>query len=652
MLYTPPTAESRDAFHAGRSGDAYRWMGAHKTTLEGSEWKFTLWAPHAQQVYVTGEFCDWHYLDYPMEKQYDGTWEATLPASLFDAGARGRTDEGAQDKLRSYKYAIRCADGSWHLRADPYAFGAELRPGTASRLNDIGGYEWHDQEWMEKRARTDWYHSPVNIYEMHLGGWKRHEDGSFYTYEETADELIPYLKDMHYTHVEFMPVMEHPLDMSWGYQVTGFFSPTARYGTAFQLMNLIDRLHQAGICVILDWVPAHFPRNEEGLRLFDGEPCYEHQDPRRSDMAQWGTVLFDYGKGEVCSFLTSSACYWMEWFHADGLRCDAVSAILYHDFCREPGQWIPNKNGGRENLEGAAFLQQLNQTIYGRFAGAMMIAEESTAYPMVTHPVYLGGLGFGFKWNMGWMNDMLSYIKLDPVYRKYHHDKLTFSLMYAFSENYILPFSHDEVVHGKHSMLDKQPGDLWRKFAGLRALLGYQLGHPGKKLNFMGTEFGHFIEWKDDDQLDWFLLLYEKHPDMQKCTRSLNELYQKTPALWQQDDSWNGFTWLNADDKDRSITSFIRWDKRGGGIICVTNFTPETYEDYVLPLPSYGFVREVLNTDSPEYGGSGKGNGTKAIRARRNAQGGFTWSCSIVVPPLSTVFYSFSRPMSKAKANP
>ena len=643
MLYTPPDDAARKAFHAGESGDAYRWMGAHKTSLGGEEWQFTVWAPHARRVCLTGEFCAWRYEDYPMQKQFDGTWELRLPAKLFDAAAQGRTDEDAQQKLLSYKYAILCADGSWHLRADPYAFGSELRPNTASRLTDIGGYAWGDQKWMQRRAQQDVLHGPVNIYEMHLGSWKRHADGSFYTYEETAAELIPYLQGMHYTHVEFMPVMEHPLDMSWGYQVTGFFAPTARYGSAQGLMQLIDQLHQAGIGVILDWVPAHFPRDEMGLCRFDGAPCYEHADPRRSDMNQWGTVLFDFSRGEACSFLLSSACYWLEWFHADGLRCDAVSAILYHDFCRGPGQWLPNQNGGNENLEGADFLRRLNTMVYGRYPGVMMIAEESSAYPKVTHPVYEGGLGFGFKWNMGWMNDILFYIGKDPVYRSYHHDKVTFSLMYAFSENYILPFSHDEVVHGKHSMLDKNPGDLWQKFAGLRALLGYQLAHPGKKLNFMGTEFGHFIEWKYEDQLDWFLLVYDRHPQLQACVRDMNALYAATPALWQIDDGWDGFAWLNVDDNQHSIVAFARWDRAGNGLVCVTNFTPVYYASYRVGLPAYGFLHEVLNTDDARYDGSGKGNGTRAIRAQRIAEGEHKWSCSVVAPPLSTVFYTYSR---------
>ena len=646
MLYSSPDAAAREQFHNGQSCDAYKWLGAHKTTLSGEEWKFTVWAPNALKVCVTGEFCNWRYEDYPMVKQFDGTWEITLPASLFDPAMHDRRDKGAEEKLLSYKYAVLCADGQWHLRADPYAFGTELRPGNASKLTDIGGYEWGDKAWMDARPGNDILHKPVNIYEMHLGSWKRHEDGSFMTYDEIAHELIPYLKEMHYTHVEFLPVMEHPLDMSWGYQVTGFFSPTARYGTAQGLMRLIDALHQADIAVILDWVPAHFPRDEVGLYRFDGTPCYEHQDPRRSDMAQWGTILFDYARGEARSFLLSSACYWLEWFHADGIRCDAVSAILYHDFCREPGQWVPNIYGGNENLEGAQFLRDLNTAVYARYPGVMMIAEESTAYKGVTHPVYAGGLGFGFKWNMGWMNDTLKYIDYEPLYRKHIHDKLTFSLMYAFNENFILPFSHDEVVHGKHSMLDKNPGDIWQKFAGHRLIMAYQMAHPGKMLNFMGNELAHFIEWKYDDQLDWFLLAYERHPENKKCVADLNKLYKDTPAFWQQDDSWDGFYWLNADDVERSIVSFVRRDKEGNEFVCVANFTPSFYGQYKLPMPAYGYLHEVLNTDRAEYGGSNQYN-ARAIRVKREPCGKMAWSADVVVPPLSMVIFRFNRPKRK-----
>ncbi|MBR5231488.1 MAG: 1,4-alpha-glucan branching protein GlgB [Clostridia bacterium] len=646
MLYSPPDAASREQFHMGQSCDAYKWLGAHKTTLDGTEWQFTVWAPNALKVCVTGEFCNWRYEDYPMEKQFDGTWEIRLPASLFAPESHDRHDPHAAERLTAYKYAVLCADGQWHLRADPYAFGTEMRPGNASRLTDIGGYPWGDGDWMKKRETLDTLHSPVNIYEMHLGSWRRHEDGSFMTYEEIAKELIPYLKEMHYTHVEFLPVMEHPLDMSWGYQVTGFFAATSRYGTPKGLMHLIDELHKADIAVILDWVPAHFPRDEVGLYRFDGTPCYESADPRRSDMAQWGTILFDYARGEAKSFLLSSACFWLEWFHADGIRCDAVSAILYHDFCREPGQWVPNIYGGNENLEGAQFLRELNTEVYARFPGVMMIAEESTAYKGVTHPVYNGGLGFGFKWNMGWMNDTLFYIDYEPLYRKHIHNKLTFSLMYAFNENFILPFSHDEVVHGKHSMLDKNPGDLWQKFAGHRTLMAYQMAHPGKMLNFMGNEMAHFIEWKFDDQLDWFLLAYERHPENKKCIADLNRLYKETPAFWQQDDSWEGFYWLNADDSERSILSFVRRDKEGNEMVCVTNFTPAYYEKYTLPLPAYGYLYEELNTDSEKYGGSGKKN-PRAIRIRKQPCGKMAYSADIVMPPLSTVIFRYKRPNRK-----
>lgn len=634
MLYSPPDGARRAAFHQGEGYDAYRWMGAHKTTLDGQAWQFTVWAPNALRVCVTGEFCSWRYEDYPMQKQYDGTWELRLPAALFDAQAQGRTDPDAQQKLRAYKYAILCADGQWHLRADPYAFGSELRPANASLLTDIGGYAWQDADWMTRRAQGDPVHEPVNIYEMHLGSWRRHKDGSFYTYEETAAELVPYLKDMGYTHVEFLPVMEHPLDMSWGYQVSGFFAPTARYGTAFGLMRLIDALHQAGVGVILDWVPAHFPRDEIGLRRFDGTPCYEHQDPRRSDMAQWGTVLFDFGRGEACSFLMASACYWLEWFHADGLRCDAVSAILYHDFCREPGQWVPNIHGGNENLEGAAFLKRLNTTVYGRYPGVMMIAEESTAYPRVTHPVHAGGLGFGFKWNMGWMNDTLFYTSLDPYFRSYNHDKLTFSMMYAFSENFVLPISHDEVVHGKGSLLNKMPGDYNQKFAGLRTFMGYMMTHPGKKLLFMGCEFGQFIEWDYHKQLDWMLLDYESHRKTKDYIRALNHYYLAHPALWQVEDNWDGFRWLNADDNTRSVITYYRADEKGKKSLVLCNFAASRWEDYRMGVPEAGTYRVALCSEEEQYGGAGFDRET-LYRSEEQPLGQWAHSITLDVPPLS-----------------
>lgn len=642
MWYKPPDAAAREQFHQGLSDCAYEFLGAHPVR-QGKKlyWHFSVWAPNARQVSVTGEFCFWDRQAYPMEKQYDGIWELRLPDRLFTVNRENKAQfsyPGAAEKLRTYKFAVLGADGVWQMKADPYGFASELRPHNASRLCMPSDYVWGDAGWMAARADWNAYRSPVNIYEMHLGTWRQKPDGSFFSYAEMADLLIPYLRKMRYTHVEFLPIMEHPLDGSWGYQVTGYYTPTARYGTPDQLRYLVDRLHQAGIGVILDWVPAHFPRDEAGLRRFDGTPCYEHADPRRGEMPQWGTMLFDCARGEACSFLLSNALYWLREFHADGLRCDAVSCMLYHDFCREGSDWLPNRDGGRENYEAIAFIRRLNETAYRECPGIMMIAEESTAYPGVTKPTSMGGLGFGFKWNMGWMNDMLAYVKLDPVYRKYHHDKLTFSLCYAFNENYVLPFSHDEVVHGKHSMLDKQPGDIWRKFAGLRALYGYTMAHPGKKLLFMGGEYGQFIEWKDDDQLDWFLLLYEKHPEMQRYVRQLNRLYRQLPALYRRDDGWDGFQWLRVNDCDHSVVAFMRKAGRCTPVICVTNFTPETHGQYRIGLPYPCVLTELLNSDRAEYAGSNQYNAAP-ISAQPIPWEDQPWSAEICVPPLSTVYF-------------
>ena len=651
MRYIAPTSEVREWFHRGDNRRAYEMLGAHPVEQDGKPmWHFAVWAPNAQSVSLIGEFCRWERTACPMVKQYDGIWEIRLPAETFltSSDPERYQYEDAETKIKTYKYAILGADGVWQEKADPYGFRMQNRPNTASCLCDLEGYEWHDQEWLAQRAKWDAPHSAMNIYEMHLGSWKRHPDGTMMTYQETAELLIPYLQEMGYTHVELLPVMEHPLDMSWGYQVSGYYAATARYGTPHELMALIDACHQAGIGVIMDWVPAHFIRDEMGLRRFDGTACYEHPDPRRGDMQQWGTCMFDYERGEVSSFLLSNACFWLDWYHADGLRVDAVSAMLYHDFCREDGQWLPNIYGGRENLGAIAFLRRLNATVQHDFPGAMVIAEESTAYPHMTDPVDDGGLGFTFKWNMGWMNDMLKYVEMDPIYRKWHHDKLTFSLMYAFSENYVLPFSHDEVVHGKHSMLDKQPGDLWQKFAGLRALYGYTMAHPGKKLLFMGGEIAHFIEWKFDDQLDWFLLDYERHPEVQRCVRELNHLYKNTPALYQIDDSWDGFQWLNADDRDHSIVSFVRYDRDGNAIACVTNYTPVFYPEYRLPLPEQGTLTEIFNTDRDVFGGSNQYNAW-TVEAESIPCNNHPYSTIICVPPLSTVYFRYDRPDAKVK---
>ncbi|MBR2286620.1 MAG: 1,4-alpha-glucan branching protein GlgB [Clostridia bacterium] len=663
MRYVAPSADIRESFHQGINARAYEMLGAHPVEQDGKPmWHFCVWAPNAKDVCLVGEFNEWKLQATEMTKQYDGTWEVRLPASRFDPASDPDKYNypDAAEKLKNYKFAVQTQDGEWHEHADPYSFRMQQRPDNASVLYDLEGYAWQDKAWMDKRKDTDIQTSPVNIYEMHLGSWKRigstkdglgntgaddktgDTAGRVMTYLETADELIPYLKEMGYTHVEFLPVMEHPLDMSWGYQVTGFFAATSRYGTPKELMQLIDRLHQAGIGVILDWVPAHFPKDEVGLRRFDGTPCYEHPDPRKGEMPQWGTCMFDLARGEVQSFLLSSACFWLEWFHADGIRVDAVSSMVYLDFCREDGQWMPNRFGGREYLEGIAFLQKLNQTTTKLYPGIMMIAEESHAFPGVTKAPAEGGLGFTFKWNMGWMNDMLAYVKLDPVYRKWHHDKLTFSLFYAFSEHFILPFSHDEVVHGKGSMVDKQPGDLWRKFAGLRALYGYTMAHPGKKLLFMGGEFGQFIEWRYQEQLDWFLLLYDKHPQMQKCVKRLNELYRDTPALYEVDDSWSGFQWVQANDHDNSVLAFIRWDKKGQAVLCVTNFTPVVHENYQFGLPAAGTLTEIFNSDREVYGGSDRYN-PNPIVAKKETWHEFPYKVSIVIPPMATVYFRYTR---------
>ena len=641
MWYNPPDEQRRDSFHAGNCVNAYDFLGAHPVEENGElKWHFSVWAPNAQRVSLVGGFCNWDTEAYPMAKQYDGIWELRLPDTLFrpEPGQENASSPEAAELLRTYKYAVLCANGEWHMRADPYGFEMELRPSNGSKLRDLSSYQWNDSAWMEARKEKEAVREPMNIYEMHLGTWRRGENGRILNYAEIADQLVPYLQEMGYTHVEFMPVMEHPFDGSWGYQVIGYYAPTSRYGTPDQLRYLVDRLHQAGIAVILDWVPAHFPKDEAGLRLFDGTPCYEHADSRRAEMPQWGTLLFDYARGEAVSFLLSNAIFWLREYHADGLRCDAVSCMLYLDFGKESGQWVPNQYGGHENLDAVRFLQHLNEAVSTECPGAITVAEESTAYPKVTHPVKDGGLGFSFKWNMGWMNDILSYIALDPIYRQYHHDKITFSMMYAFSENYVLPFSHDEVVHCKGSMLDKQPGDLWKKFAGLRALYGYYMVHPGKKLLFMGGEFGQFVEWRDQQQLDWFLLGYEKHPDLQKYVKELNHLYSSEPALHRIDDSWDGFKWLNVNDKQRRAAAVMRSDDKGSSIVCAVNFTPQPYLNYRIGLPFDCELTEILNSDKTEFGGSNLYNGT-VLHAEEIPQEEHSFSCEIVLPPLAAVFF-------------
>lgn len=605
-------------YREGNCAYAYQFMGAHPVK---NGYTFSVWAPNASEVSVVGDFNHWDHTQHPMVNK-GGVWT---------------TEISGIKQYSTYKYAIKGPSG-WKMKADPFAFHAETRPDTASKTFDLSKYRWKDKKWMAARASYNPYTSPVSIYELHMGSWKLDEEGRLYTYERMADEMVPYVKEMGFTHVELMPVMEHPLDASWGYQVTGFFAATSRFGDPYGLMKLIDAFHLAGIGVILDWVPAHFPKDAHGLYRFDGTPCYENADPRRGENEQWGTCMFDCGRNEVRSFLKSSAVYWLDMFHADGLRVDAVSYMLYHDYGRQEGQWLPNRYGGRENLEAISLLREINEIAYRDFPGIMMCAEEATAYPMVTAPTASGGLGFGFKWNMGWMHDVLDYMAMDPLYRKFHHDKMTFSLFYAFSENYILPFSHDEVVHGKKSMLDKMPGDIWQKFASLRALLGFMYAHPGKKLMFMGTEFGQFIEWKELEQLDWFLLMYDKHPNMKKYTRDLNHFYTAHKTFYEVDKSWDGFAWCNADDRNNSTFSFLRIDSAGNRTMVVCNFTPSYWEHYRIGIPKAGLLREVFNSDSHEYGGSGKGNGDRVIRTDDIPMHDHRYSVDIVLPPLSCIY--------------
>ena len=636
MRYVAPTSTVREWFHQGENRRAYEMLGAHPVLQDGIEmWHFAVWAPNARLVSLVGEFCQWDRLAHPMVKQFDGTWEIRLPASTFDVASNPQKYNypDAAEKLLMYKYAIQGED---HEKADPYGFRMQLRPNTASMLCDLSGYSWQDQAWMDKRAQWDPYHSPMNIYEMHLGSWRRHKDKTLLSYTEIADQLVPYLTDMGYTHVELLPVMEHPFDGSWGYQVTGYYAATSRYGEPKELMALIDRLHQAGIGVILDWVPAHFPRDEIGLRRFDGTCCYEHPDPRRGEMPQWGTCMFDFGRGEVRSFLLSNACFWLDEYHIDALRVDAVSSMLYLDYSRKPGQWHPNIYGGRENLEAIDFLKEATATAYKNNPGIMMIAEESTAYPGITAPTDAGGLGFGLKWNMGWMHDTLQYLHEEPINRKWHHNEITFSMVYAYSEHYVLPISHDEVVYGKGSLFGKMPGDDWQRYAGVRALFAYQWAHPGKKLSFMGNEVAQYGEWDHDGSVDWDALNWPDHRGVQKLVADLNTLYKASPALWSQDFDPAGFQWLTSDDADHNTLSFVRIGKDGEQMVVVVNFSGEAWEDYQVPLTKGGKWTEVLTTDDKKYGGSDIHNGTfKAVKGEYHSR---DWSAKITVPALGAVF--------------
>ena len=612
----------------GRHYDTYEKLGAHLKTIEGVRGvHFAVWAPSARRVSVVGDFNRWDGLVHPMRARgASGIWEIFIP----------ELDEGAV-----YKYEIIGPRGEMTtLKADPYGFRSELRPNTGSIVANLDAYQWRDSDWMAQRQKKNWFESPLSVYEVHLGSWRRvpAEQNRWLSYKELAGELIPYVKEMGFTHIELLPIMEHPYDGSWGYQTLGYFAVTSRYGAPAEFMEFVDRLHQAGIGVLLDWTPAHFPRDAHGLAQFDGSHLYEHADPRQGAHPDWGTLVYNYGRNEVQNFLLSNALFWLDKYHIDGLRVDAVASMLYLDYSRKPGEWIANQYGGRENLHAIAFLRRMNEVAHGRFPGILTIAEESTSWPMVSKPTYLGGLGFSFKWNMGWMNDTLKYFSHDPIYRKYEHNKLTFSMLYAFTENFKLPFSHDEVVHGKNSLLHKMPGDMWQQFANLRLLFAYQCAHPGKKLLFMGQEFAQRNEWYEGASLDWHLLQFDLHKGIQQLVSDLNKLLAAQPALYEIDFDWHGFEWLDANDADNSVFSFARYGKKPEDLLLfVLNATPVVREGYRIGAPQPGSYEEILNTDAAIYGGSNVGNLGK-VHAESFPHLGRPHSVSLTLPPLAALF--------------
>src|SRR5262245_49893048 len=614
-------------FSEGTHYRAWEKLGSHRTTIGSVNGvHFAVWAPNAQRVSVIGDFNRWDGRVHQMRKLVaSGVWELFIPD----------LPEGA-----CYKYEVRTADGSLVNKSDPYAQRFEVPPNTASVIWTGGSYLWQDDAWMQERpSRGGWHDRPMAIYEVHLESWRRvpEEAGRYLTYRELADTLVPYVVDMGFTHVELLPVMEHPFSGSWGYQVIGFFAPTSRFGTPDDFRYFVDVCHRHGIGVILDWVPGHFPKDQHGLASFDGTALYEHADPRKGEHLDWGTLIFNYGRNEVRTFLFSSALYWLEEFHVDGLRVDAVASMLYLDYSRPHGEWIPNQYGGRENLEAVSFLQHLNAETHGRVPGTITVAEESTAWPGVSRPTYVGGLGFTYKWNMGWMHDMLEYIEQDPVHRRWHHEKITFSMLYSFTENFVLPFSHDEVVHGKRSMLDKMPGDLWQKFATLRALYGYMFGHPGKKLMFMGSEFGQWREWNSEESLDWHLVQQQLHAGLSRWVQDLNHAYQDERSLHEVDFEHSGFSWIDCHDNANSVVSLIRRarDPRDFTVM-VVNFTPVPRPGYRIGVPEAGWYREVLNSDAAIYGGSNMGN-SGGVPTDPIPDHGFAQSISLTVPPLGAV---------------
>ncbi|RFB74995.1 1,4-alpha-glucan branching protein GlgB [Methylovirgula sp. 4M-Z18] len=613
----------------GTHHELFNRLGAHPMTHEGVEGVlFCVWAPHAKRVSVVGDFNAWDGRRHQMRKRVDsGLWEIFAPG----------LGEGA-----IYKYEIVGPDDVvLPLKADPFGFGSENRPSTASVVARTDNFVWHDEKFLEERKTRDARRAPMATYEVHLGSWRRNPDGSFFTYDQLADTLVPYAKDMGFTHLELMPVNEHPLDDSWGYQPIGLFAPTRRFGDPAGFARFVDKAHQAGLSVILDWVPAHFPTDVHGLAHFDGTALYEHADPRRGFHPDWNTAIYDFGRREVVNVLAANALYWFERFHIDGLRVDAVASMLYLDYSRKEGEWLPNAKGGNENEEAVAFLRHVNALVYGTFPGGVTVAEESTAWPGVSQPAYAGGLGFGFKWNMGWMHDTLEYMSLDPIYRRWHHNKMTFGLLYAFSENFVLPLSHDEVVHGKGSILGKMPGDGWQKFANARAYYGFMWGHPGKKLLFMGQEFGQGREWDFHNGLEWHQLDHPLHAGLQKLVRDLNAITRDYPALYARDCEAEGFRWITADDADQSVFAWLRLgDAEDHPVAVIANFTPVPRTNYRVGLPNSGRWREILNSDAESYGGSNMGN-FGAVTAQDISSHGLPASAEIILPPLAIVFLAF-----------
>lgn len=627
-----------DQFLAGESVRAYEFFGSHFVNWNNRDGVvFRVWAPNALSVSVVGDFNDWNPdANYMYKISESGVWE------LFIEGVW---------EFACYKYCVETPWQEKRLKTDPYAFHCQTRPDNASRVYNINGYEWHDEEWYKFKAEHPHKKQPVNVYEVNAGSWCKYEDGNVFSYRKLAEELIPYAKNMGYTHIEFMPLTEFPFDGSWGYQVTGYYAATSRYGEPKDLMYFIDKCHEEGIGVILDWVPAHFPKDAHGLARFDGTGCYEYEDYRIGEHKEWGTYIFNYGRYEVTSFLISSAMFWLDMYHVDGIRVDAVASMLYLDYNRKDGEWIANAYGGRENLVAVDFLQKLNTVVHMYHPEAMMIAEESTAWPNVTrYPIKDMGLGFDYKWNMGWMNDMLSYISLDPLWRNYHHDTLTFSMVYAFSENFMLPISHDEVVYGKGSLINKMPGDYNQKFAGVRGFVSYMMAHPGKKLMFMGSEIGQFDEWNSEKQLEWELLDYEKHRQLNHFFAEVNKFYRDNPAMHENDYDWNGFQWIALDDYQKSVISFRRIAEDGSEIICVCNFQPVERDNYKIGVPVYGIYEEVFNSEREEFGGCGVVN-SGDIMSKNEKDHELNYSIDITLPPLGVMYFKLkeAKPVPVAK---